>query len=136
MALNSGVGLQMLSTSRTSSGIGIHRSVLTSCIMRDIGKIGARSSGLAGCLVAGCSGGGGGSSRSATTLYHCRGISLGLSKNCLSFMSLSPFIQTSKSAQGSILQSKIIGTFIQPHQLLMLSYIFLEVNNFELTASL
>ena len=53
------------STSRTSSGISIHRSWLTSCSISSSAKIGSRSCGPSGCFVPGCSGGGTGSGRSA-----------------------------------------------------------------------
>src|SRR5512135_1804388 len=62
--------------SSTSSGIGIHRSVLTSCRIRSMGKIGLRSSGPTGCLVPGWSGGLGLFGMSAMMLYHFVGISL------------------------------------------------------------
>ena len=50
------------------------------------GKIGARSSGPAGCRVPGCSGGAGGSGRSATMLYHALGILSSSTTNFLRVM--------------------------------------------------
>ena len=50
-------------------------SLDTSCAMRSIGKIGARSSGPTGCPVPGCNGGGGGVGRSWRMLYQRVGIS-------------------------------------------------------------
>ena len=70
-----GVGRQSLYTSRTSSGISTHLSVLTSCMMSAMGKSGARASGPMGCLVPGCSGGSGLLGMSCTMLYHFSGIS-------------------------------------------------------------
>src|SRR6185369_12870868 len=62
--------------SRTWSGISIHRSRLTSCLISSIGKRGARSWGPMGSPVPGCSGGASGVSRSAWMLYHLVGMSL------------------------------------------------------------
>ena len=61
-------------TSRTGCGISTSRSVLTSCMISDIGNSGARSSGPSGCSVPGCSTGGGGLGKSATMLYQDFGI--------------------------------------------------------------
>src|SRR5256886_11550614 len=54
--------------SRTSSGISIHRSWLTSCLMSSIGKSGARSWGPIGWPVPGWRGGGSGVLKSAWML--------------------------------------------------------------------
>ena len=68
--------------SRTSSGIAMSGSAETSCSIRPIGKIGARSSGPAGSPVAGLSGGGGGSpGRSASRFTQLVGISSSESSN-------------------------------------------------------
>src|SRR6185369_1324975 len=66
--------------SRTSSGISIHRSWLTSCLISSIGKSGARSWGPMGWPVPGCSGGGSGVLKSAWMLYHLVGISFSESR--------------------------------------------------------
>src|ERR1700687_6175742 len=62
--------------SRTSSGMSIHRSWLTSCKIKSMGNIGVRSCGPIGCFVAGWSGGLGLFGISAMMLYHLVGISL------------------------------------------------------------
>ena len=61
--------------SRTSSGISIQRSWLTSCLISSIGKSGARSWGPMGWPVPGCMTGGSGVLRSAWMLYHFVGMS-------------------------------------------------------------
>src|SRR3954449_10099926 len=61
--------------SRTASGISISGSGETSCWMRAIGKSGVRSSGPAGCIVPGLSGGIGSPGRSGSRLTQCVGIS-------------------------------------------------------------
>ncbi|MBI5740985.1 MAG: hypothetical protein HZA16_09705 [Nitrospirae bacterium] len=58
-----------------SSGMSIHLSALTSCLMISIGKMGDRSSGPTGFPVAGLRGGGSCSGRSGVTLYQQSGIS-------------------------------------------------------------
>ena len=73
----------------TSSGIGISRSVETSCRIRSIGKSGARSSGPIGWPVPGCSGGCGGDGASARTLYQARGMSRSGSRILVSAMAVS-----------------------------------------------
>src|ERR1035437_3221767 len=60
--------------SRTGSGISIHRSVETSCMITAIGNSGAKSLGPIGCPVPGCSTAGGGTGRSAAMLYQAFGI--------------------------------------------------------------
>jgi hypothetical protein len=75
LALYRGDGLQSAYISSTSSGMSIHRSVLTSCSIRAMGNKGLRSLGPAGSCVPGCRGGFGRFGMSAMTLYHCFGIS-------------------------------------------------------------
>src|SRR3954454_6675325 len=60
--------------SRTSSGIATSESIETSWPISSIGKIGVRSSGPAGCMVAGLSGGLGSPGRSGSRLTQCVGI--------------------------------------------------------------
>src|SRR6266540_4576296 len=67
--------------SRTSSGIGISRSVETSCAISAIGKSGARSAGPIGFPVPGCNTGAGGDGRSAKMLYQCVGMSFSSNRN-------------------------------------------------------
>src|SRR5437773_767635 len=74
--------------SRTSSGIGIQRSRLTSCLISSIGKSGARSCGPMGCFVQGCSTGGAGVLRSAWMLYHFDGMSFSSRRNFVRFLSV------------------------------------------------
>src|SRR4051812_22696724 len=71
----SGVGRHSAYASRTASGISISGSTETSCAMRYPGKIGVRSSGPAGCMVAGLSGGVGSPGRSGSRFTQCVGIS-------------------------------------------------------------
>ena len=61
--------------SRTSSGMGIQRSVLTSCLISSMGKSGANASGPIGSWVAGCRGGSGLLGMSAVMLYQFSGMS-------------------------------------------------------------
>src|SRR4051794_39746166 len=61
--------------SRTASGISISGSIETSCWISPIGKIGVRSSGPAGCIVPGLSGGIGSPGRSGSRFTQCVGIS-------------------------------------------------------------
>src|SRR4051812_42918921 len=60
--------------SRTSSGIATSGSIETSCPISSIGKIGVRSSGPAGCMVAGLSGGLGSPGRSGSRLTQWVGV--------------------------------------------------------------
>src|SRR5215212_2895304 len=60
--------------SRTSSGISTSGSIETSWPISSIGKIGVRSSGPAGCMVAGLSGGLGSPGRSGSRLTQWVGI--------------------------------------------------------------
>src|SRR4030066_990746 len=73
-ALCRGVGLHIRYFSKTSSGILIHLSELTSCSIRFIGNTGASMSGVIGCPVPGLSGGGRGFGRSAINFLPCFGI--------------------------------------------------------------
>ena len=73
-ALKSGEGRHCAYSCRTSPGISISRSWLTSCMIRPIGNSGARSSGPSGFSVPGCSGGAIGLGRSAAMLYQARGM--------------------------------------------------------------
>src|SRR6266403_512670 len=68
-ARKSGDGRHSFKMSRTSSGISIQRSWLTSCLISSIGKSGARSWGPIGWPVPGWSGGGSGVLKSAWMLY-------------------------------------------------------------------
>src|SRR2546422_5765177 len=68
-----GVGRHRRYTSRTGSGISIHRSGLTCCMMSAIGKRTARKSGVTGSLVPGWSTGAGGTGMSALMLYQALG---------------------------------------------------------------
>src|SRR3990170_7018746 len=65
--------------SRTSSGMSIQRSPLTSCLISSMGKSGAKSCGPMGCPVPGCITGAGGVLRSAWMLYHLVGMSFSVS---------------------------------------------------------
>src|SRR3989454_765837 len=69
----SGVGRHKRYTSRTGSGISIHRSGLTCCMMSAIGKRTARKSGVTGSLVPGWSTGAAGTGMSALMLYQALG---------------------------------------------------------------
>src|SRR5213076_2660255 len=74
--------------SRIASGISIHRSWLTSCLMSSIGKSGARSAGPIGWPVPGWRGGGSGVLKSAWMLYHFVGMSFSSRRNFVAFLSL------------------------------------------------
>src|SRR6266540_3558381 len=77
----SGVGRHSLYASRTASGTSTSGSGLTSWRISAIGKMALRSSGPAGAIVPGCSGGSGSPGRSGRRLTQCVGIASSLSRN-------------------------------------------------------
>src|SRR3954447_26339551 len=85
--------------SRTASGISISGSGDTSCWIRPIGKIGVRSSGPAGCMVPGLSGGIGSPGRSGSRFTQCVGISDSGSR----YLTVSSLTRSSRCGSGAIL---------------------------------
>src|SRR5262249_51917800 len=117
-ARNSGDGRHSFSTSRTSSGISIQRSWLTSCLISSIGNNGARSCGPIGLPVPGCSTGGAGDLKSAWMLYHFDGMSFSSRRNFVRFLSVAlaaiPALLAETSRAATLSQSSRRGVQRSP----------------------
>src|SRR3954449_1280859 len=93
--------------SRTSSGISTSGSIETSWPISSIGKIGVRSSGPAGCMVAGLSGGLGSPGRSGSRLTQW----VGIASSGSVYLTVASLMRGTLTSMGSPAVSIVVATY-------------------------